>query len=190
MLDDTRGSLNGPVEGLQQNFPIRLGGHADDPVNHVAALAGSAGSNLHPGEVLGPQMGNDVLDAVVTAGRAGGPHPELAHRQRHIVINDQHPLRRNLIKLCRLPHRLAGEVHIRLRLHDQAPGPGKPQNVVGGFELDLVELDSGFLSQQVHGEKSHVVTGIGVLLARIPQAHHQPLHSGGCIPKQHTVLLF
>ncbi|SCJ01169.1 Uncharacterised protein [uncultured Blautia sp.] len=55
---------------------------------------------------------------------------------------------RDLVELHRLPHRLAGEVHIRLGLHHQALGPGEGDDVIGGFELDLVQLHPRLLRQQ------------------------------------------
>ena len=86
---------------------------------------------------------------------------------------------RDLVELHCLPHRLAGEVHIRLGLHHQALGPGEGDDVIGGFELDLVQLHPRLLRQQVHGEKAHVVAGVLILGPGISQAHHQPVHGGG-----------
>ena len=43
VLQDARGRLDGPFKGLQQCLAVRLGGHADDPVDHVTPLTGGAG---------------------------------------------------------------------------------------------------------------------------------------------------
>ena len=62
-----------------------------------------ADANFHPGELVRAQVGDDVLDAVVTAGGAGGPHPELAHGQRDVVIDHQHMNPKNAAELLAQP---------------------------------------------------------------------------------------
>ena len=66
---------------------------------------------------------------------------------------------------------------------------GEAQNIVGGLELDLIQLHAPLLRQKLHGEKAHVVPGILILLAGISQACHQPVHGGGLVSKQHKCLL-
>ncbi|CAN3964279.1 Winged helix-turn-helix transcriptional regulator, partial [Dysosmobacter welbionis] len=51
MFNDTFRRVDGPAEALHQHLPLRLGGHADDPVDHVAPFARRAGADLDPGEV-------------------------------------------------------------------------------------------------------------------------------------------
>ena len=77
-------------------------------------------ANLDTGKFLGAQMGNDILDSVMAAGTSGWTNAQLAHRQGDIVIDHQHMVCRDLVELCGLPHSLAGEVHIGLRLHNKA----------------------------------------------------------------------
>lgn len=56
MFNDTFRRVDGPAEALHQHLPLRLGGHADDPVDHVAPFARRAGADLDPGEV--PELGD------------------------------------------------------------------------------------------------------------------------------------
>ena len=146
-LNDARRRLNGPFEGLQQNLPLLLGGNADNPVNHAVFLLRRTGADLDPGKILGSQMGDNALDAVVSPGRAAGPDPELPHWEGHVVENHQHMVRGNLIELSRLPDRLTGEIHIGLRLHHQTPRPGEFKNMICGLELYLVQLHAFLLRQ-------------------------------------------
>ena len=82
VFKDVLRRLNGPLKALHQNFPLRLRGHTDDPVDHLRAAARrGAGADLDTGEILCSQMGDDILDAVMAAGGAGGPHPQLSYRQ-------------------------------------------------------------------------------------------------------------
>ena len=90
-------------------------------------------------------------------------------------------------ELRRLPHCLAGEIHICLGFHHKALGPGERYDVIGGLEFDLVELHAQPLRQQVHCQKAHIVSGAGIFLARIPQPHNQPVHR--LLFKQHVSLL-
>ena len=134
-------------------------------------------------------MGDDVLDAVVTAGGAGGPHPQLAHREGHVIVDHKHMVGGDLIELHRLMDSLTGKVHISLRLHHQTLLPAEANDVVGGLEFHLIELHVQLLRQQVHREKAHVVAGMLILLAGIAQAHDEPVHRSAGFFKDHRKFL-
>ena len=71
-------SVTGTVQRLHQHLLILAQRAADDPVHHVIArLPRSAYPHLDAGELIGSQMLDDVLQAVVAAGTAAGADAEL-----------------------------------------------------------------------------------------------------------------
>ena len=63
VFDDVLRGLNGSFKALHQDLPLRLRGHADDPIDHLRTAAGrGAGADLNAGKLLSPQMGDDVLE--------------------------------------------------------------------------------------------------------------------------------
>ena len=79
--DNALRRIDSLLKRLCQNLLICLGRHADDMIDHIMFLAGrGAHADLHTGELLCSQMGNDILDAIVSAGAAGRPYPQFPHR--------------------------------------------------------------------------------------------------------------
>ena len=93
----------------------------------------------------------------------------------------------NFIELHRLADCLTGEVHIRLGLHHKAFLPAETDDIIGGLELHLVELDIQLFRQQTHGEKAHIVAGVLILLPGISKAHDEPVHRAAAFFKQHKI---
>jgi len=54
-------------------------------------------------------------------GAALTAHPGTTHIQTDVIKQHQHPLRRDFIKIRRLGHCVAAQVHHGLWLHQQAP---------------------------------------------------------------------
>ena len=74
LKDQGKGGFRGPLDPF-----IGIGIHR---VQHkilqvLLPFLGSAHADLHPGELIGGQLVDDVFDAVVSPGGAGGPHPGL-----------------------------------------------------------------------------------------------------------------
>ena len=59
---------------------------------------------------------DDILDAVVSAVRPLFPDAQPAHIEMDVIVDDQRFFRRDLIKLHRLGHSRAAEIHQRIRL--------------------------------------------------------------------------
>ena len=131
--------------------------------------------HLDAGKLVGAQMGDDVLQAVVAAGAAALADAQLAHRQRHIVGDHHHMIRRHLIEPGRLPHRFAGEVHVGLGLHHQYFIAVLLENTRPRLEAQLGQGEFLLLHQTVQGQPAHVVAGALILLAGIAQPHQYPV---------------
>ena len=66
------------------------------------------------GEFLRAQLCDNALDAVVSAGTALSPQPQLSRRQGDVIINDQHLLRRDLVEVRRRRNGIAAEESLYL----------------------------------------------------------------------------
>ena len=85
LFDDTCRSVQRAAESLVHHLFLGGGKVADDPIHHlVLGMSGSAHAHLHPGELVGAQVGNDVLDAVVSAGAAAAADAQLLFTVRTI----------------------------------------------------------------------------------------------------------
>ena len=63
VFKDVSRRFDSPLKAVNQNFPLRLRGNADHPVDHLRPAAGRcAGADLDAGELLRSQMGDDVLE--------------------------------------------------------------------------------------------------------------------------------
>ena len=190
VFDDVLRGLNGSFKAFHQDLPLRLRGNADDPVDHLGtAPCRGTGADFDAGEILGTQVGDDVLDAVVTAGGAGGPHPQLAHGEGHVIVDHQHMVGGNFVELRSLMDGFAGEVHIGLGLHHQALLAPEADDVIGRFELHFVQFHVQLFRQQIHREKAHIVAGVLIFLAGIAQAHDEPVHRPAGFFKDHREFL-
>ena len=64
-------------------------------------------------------MENDVFEPVVPSGAAGSAHTKPPRYERDLIGNNENTLRRDLEIIRKRAHRLAGEIHKRLRLYEQ-----------------------------------------------------------------------
>ena len=131
-----------------------------------------------PGEPVRPQVGDDVLQSVVTPGAAPRPDAELPQGQGHVVGNHQDTLRRNLIKSSRQLDGLTAEVHIGLRLDNQHPLATRPDLSGQRTVTEFVEFDALPAGQLIGGHEADIVPGCFILLPRVAQADQEPLIIG------------
>ena len=104
---------------------------------------------------------------------AGLAHAQAAQGQVDVVIDDQQVFQGTLVPLQKLRHALAGEVHEGLRLADHQAAA-----LQGGFGQQAAALFPREAHPQAAGKhvghfKAHVVPGVGVLQARVAQAHDE-----------------
>ena len=134
----------------------------------------AAHTDLHPGEGLGTHLRDDGLDAVVSAGGAVGTDPQPSGNQGDVVEQDDDPLGRNIEISGQLQYAAAGQVHV---------GQGFQQkqflSVIGGLAVDALELAFVYLAvqvfrQNIQAAETHIVTGVGVILSGVAQAHDEP----------------
>ena len=83
------------------------------------AVGGTANTALEAMSAIVNQKTDMKTSTVVTTGAAALADAQLAHRQRHVVGDDQHVVCRHLVEPGRLAHGLAGQIHVRLGLHHQ-----------------------------------------------------------------------
>ena len=133
-----------------------------------------AHTQLHPGELLTAQLGNDAFDAVVAPGRAVGPDPESAGLQGNVVKQDDDPLGRHLEKGAELQNGPAGQVHIGQGLQQIQPVSVVVRLAVEPLKFGLVHPNPQLFRQQVQAAKAHIVPGFGVFGAGIAQTHNEP----------------
>ena len=185
-----------PVGKLRVRPTGSAGGH--NGIKNIIAHLGTqdfprikigTGADFDAGEILGAQVGDDVLDAVMTTGGAGGPHPQLAHGEGHVIVDHQHMVGGNFVELRSLTDGFAGEVHIGLGLHHQALLAPEADDVIGRLELHFVQFHVQLFRQQIHREKAHIVAGVLIFLAGIAQAHDEPVHRPAGFFKDHREFL-
>ena len=71
-----------------------------------------ADADADAGEILPAQPGDDALQAVVPARRAGGTDAQLAGGLRNVIAQHQHMVGGNLEKARHRGDGIAGEVHV------------------------------------------------------------------------------
>ena len=157
-------SLSGPV-----NLPRTQAAHAD----------------LHAGELVGAQVGDDVFQAVVAPGGAAAADAELALGQGDVVRDDQDPLRGDLIEPGGLPHGFAGEVHVGHGLHQQDGLAAELGRVGQGLIFYPLDGDVGSVSQLVYHEEADVMAGPVILGTGVAQTDDDPLDRSGVLKRKH-----
>ena len=80
----------------------------------------------------------------------------------------------DLIKPRRLAHRLAGEVHIRLRHHQKNVCPAEFDHLRQRAEAQSVAAQIPLVDQALCGHKADVVAGVYILAAIVAKADQQP----------------
>ena len=156
--------------------PFGLGDGRQHPVGQIViGVRLRADADLDAGELVGAEAGDDGFQAVVAAGRAVFADAELADGERNVVKEDEHPLRRDLIKVRGSLDRDAGGVHKGLRLHEKQPLAVEVRLRGEGLESLLGNLDLQARSQQVKGHETGIVTGLLVFRARIAEPRDQPV---------------
>ena len=79
----------------------------------------SADADPDPGKLVVSQVLNDILQPVVTAGRAALAYAQLAQLHGNIVADNNDVIQRYLIEIHCGAHSVAGQVHVGLGLHQQ-----------------------------------------------------------------------
>ena len=126
------------------------------------------------GKLVGPEVGRDVAQALLTAVGSSRPEPQLAHRQAEIVAHDQQVGQGQLVEPHRLTDRAATEVHERLGLQEQdAP---KVDLGLGELTLELAgrtPLPMPPRARRSTSSKPMLCRVPWYLTARVAQADHQ-----------------
>ena len=119
------------------------------------------------GEVVPAQPGNDALQAVVPARRAGGTDAQLAGCLRNVIAQHQHMVGGDLEKARQRRDGIAGKVHV---------GQGFQQHHLVAIHLALApqalklgfaDADAPFARQRVQRGKARVVAGALVFCFRV-----------------------
>ena len=134
----------------------------------------AADADLHPGEILGADLGDDGLDAVVPAGGAVAANPQPARRQGDIVKKNDDPLGRDIEIRRKLQHRFAGQIHISLRLQQEDLSALVIDLTVQSLKLQLIRLAAQLVSQNVQRPEACIVPGVGVFSAGVAQSDDEP----------------
>ena len=175
LLDDGEGCFTGPLQRILQGLFLLGGEGGQDPVGQVELGVGlGADADLDPGEVLGTNLSDDGLDAVVTTGGAVGPDAQAAGDQGDIVKHDDDSLGRDVEVGGKLQDAAAGQIHegLGLEQHQLAAVPGGL--TVQALELHAVDLAAEGIGQNVDGTEASVVTGLFIFTAGIAQADNEP----------------
>ena len=107
--------------------------------------------------------------AVVRAGTAGQPDPDLAQRQIHVIRHHDEIGRREAIPVEELPRGAAAVVHEGLWPSDRDRDPSEAplgDARIGGLGP---EVDPGALRQPPGDGEAHVVTRAGIAVPGIPE---------------------
>src|SRR5438445_8228397 len=88
------------------------------PVRSFPLLGRPAHSEAQPQRLSGPEVLPDAPQAVVPRVSASLLHLDTTELQIDLVVHHQNPFRRHPPESCRLSHRLAAQVHERLREQD------------------------------------------------------------------------
>lgn len=168
---DLHGSICGVFQCRLQGSHILLAELGQHPVRQIIL-----GIWLRPhayadtGKFLRAQLCDNALDAVVSAGTALSPQPQLSRRQGDVIINDQHLLRRDLVEVRRRRNGIAAEVHVCRRLHQQAAYFPQHRLAAVGLKLHLVQFYAAALFRQfLHRQKAGIVAGVFVFQPGVSQ---------------------
>ena len=145
------------------------------PVGHIVIGVGLL-PHTHPdtGELVGTQMLDEALEAIVSPGGAPLADAQLADGQSGVVRHHQHVVGGDFIEVGGGAGGLAGQVHIGNGLHDQHLFPGNGQGIGQRLEFQLLDGRLGSLGQLVGHHKAYVVAGIFILVAGVAQTDQQP----------------
>ena len=99
---------------------------------------------------------------------------QLSRRQRDVIINDQHLLRRYLVEIRRRRNGIAAEIHISGRFHQQTAHLAQHRLAAVRLELHLIQLCAALFRQFFHGQKSGVVPGVLIFQTGIAQPGNDP----------------
>ena len=148
---------------------------AQHPVGQIVVRAGlCAHADADAGEVLAAETGDNALEAVVAARRAGGPDAQLAGVLGDVVAQDDDVVGRDLEEARQRADGVAREVHISqgLQEHDLvAVCLALPPQAL---KLGLGDGDAPLAGQIVQRGKACVVTGAVVFRLRIAEAGNEP----------------
>ena len=122
-------------------------------------------------------MGNDILDAVMSAGTSLVTNPDLAGHKGNIVIDHYEILLLvRLIIIQHFPHTLTAQIHIGLRFYEHHPVALDHAFSDEGFVLLFSDIDPVLLRQKIQGIKAGIVPGKRIILARIAETDNQVRH--------------
>jgi hypothetical protein len=152
--------------------PLLAPGRLEDIVDHLIAIAGMADADAQAPELLGAEMGGDVLQAVVTTQAAAKFKAQLAGWNIQLVVNHQGLGGENAVKAGQGADRLTRAIHESLG--QQQPNallsPMADQAMKTGFER---KRNAQPIGQAFAEPEPGVVPGVGVFPTRIAEADDQ-----------------
>ena len=117
------------------------------------------------------------------------PHTELAYRQGDLVRHDNDVLGRYLIKLYRLRHGLAGQVHKGLRLHEHDAFPAYLAGPRERLKAGAVYHRALRLCHGVARHEARVVACHLILYAGVAEKHDKPAYAARTLEKHGSTSL-
>ena len=133
-----------------------------------------ADADADAGEILSAQPGNDALQAVVSARRAGGADAQLAGGLGDVIAQHQHMVGRDLEKARHGGDGIAGKVHVGQRLQQHHLVAVHLALSPQALELGFAHRDVPLVGQRVQRGKTGVVAGAIVLCFGVAQPCNEP----------------
>ena len=133
-----------------------------------------ADADADAGEIFPAQPGNDALQAVVPARRAGRTDAQLAGGLRDVIAQHQHMVGRNLEKARHRGDGIAGKVHVGQGLKQHHLVAVHLALSPQALELGFAHRDVPLVGQRVQRGKTGVVAGAIVLCFGVAQPCNEP----------------
>ena len=148
----------------------------------------SAHAQPQPGKTVGPEMLDDALQTVVAAGAPARTETDPARREGDLVGHDKDTLRGDLIEVRQRTDRLAGEIHVGLRLYQQDLPAAESAAGRQGAVLQTPDRRAAALRDHIADGPAHIVARPVVLCARVAQKDEHPLDASGSLTEKHALL--
>ena len=148
---------------------------AQHPVGQIVVGAGlGTHTDADAGKVLAAQPGDDALQAVVAACRAGGPDAQLAGGLGDVVAQDDDVVGRDLEEAGQRGDGVARKVHVGQGLEQHDLVAVHLALAPQALEFGFADRDAPFARQMVQRGKTGIVAGAVVLGLRVAQTGDQP----------------
>ena len=175
-VNDAQSSIGSSLQSGGQSLFFAGGECRQHPIRQIVIGMGfGTHTDLHPGEVLASNTGNDGLDSVVSAGAAFSPDAEPAGLQGNIVKHDDDILGRNVEKGGKLLYGLTGKVHIGLGLEKEQFVVLVGNLVIQALEFTFVYPAAQLFCQNIKGAEASIVAGLCVFGSGIAETHDEPI---------------